>query len=97
MGMNRDDVEMLTGLMRKPMTQDDLEANTRESLKMLRNKYDLGNSKGFDDVFALTQRFVGRDPSIKALLKNTGLGTHPVVVERLAELALAARQRGEIK
>ena len=49
------------------------------------------------ETLDLAERFVNRDPRVKSFLDTTGLGHSPRVVMRLAELALEARSRGQIK
>lgn len=96
-GMDRQDVSQLASFaaqyaQRKP-TDDELRAHTRTATQELRAKY----GEGFDEALAGARALTQRDPRLSKFLAATGLGSHPWLVLRMAELARSPRNTASLK
>lgn len=93
-GFDRNDLANLANFAAanyaKPPTADELRASRLTAVRELRQKY----GEGFDDAYADAKALAQRDPRFSAYLDKTGLGSHPSVMLRLAELGQSARARG---
>lgn len=91
-GMNRDDVSQLASFAAQYSKQrpsaDEQRAHERAASQQLRDTY---GDKAFGDVLAGASALAQRDPRLSKFLNDTGLGSHPWVVSRLAELARSPR------
>ena len=96
-GMGRDDLARLANLANrfkaKPPTAEETQAFHRTAVQELCAEY----GDKFDQVFSDARRLAQRDPRFAALLNASGLGDHPWLVSRLAELGRTAQARGQLK
>ena len=98
LGMNGDDVARLARLAlqfrTKPPSAVEVDGFHRTAFKELRETY---GDKNFDQALSDARGLARRDPRLSALLNSSGMGDHPWLVSRLAELGRTARQRGQLK
>ena len=98
LGLDATDVTRLTSLARqfkaKPPSAEDIDGMHRTAFKELRETY---GDKNFDQALSDARGLARRDPRLSALLNSSGMGDHPWLVSRLAELGRSARQRGQLK
>lgn len=97
-GMNSDDLGMLAGLVKtaisKPLSAAEIDAQGRQALAELRRVHgDRGISRAQADALALAKR----DPRLAGLINKFGLGNHPALVLRMAELGRDQRIAGRLK
>ena len=97
-GMDRGDVGKLAAFAAqytaKPPTADEKAAHERTVIKELRAQY---GDAAFAGVLEDAKKLVARDPRLAGFLDKTGLGSHPWVISRIAELARTERGRGRLK
>lgn len=75
-----------------PPSAEEKRAGELAAIKDLRRMY----GADFDTALAAGQALAKRDPRFAAYLDATGLGSHPHVVLRLADLGLSERARGRL-
>ena len=96
-GMSRDDIAQLASFARQysksPPTETEQAAHARTAVLELRTRY----GEQFQDAMDASRSLAQRDPRFAALLDSSRLGNHPWVIQRMAELGLAAKARGELK
>ena len=96
-GANRTDVSnwasFAAAFAAKPPTEAETAAFHRTAVKELRETY----GPDFDQALTDARAITARDPRLKAMLDRTGLGNHPSVILRFAELGRAARAKGQLK
>ena len=92
-GLGRDDVAQLssftTAYANNRPTDAERQAHERSAVSSLRDIYGERTSEVLADARALAQR----DPRVTQFLNQTGLGSHPWVVLRLAEVSQSARNQ----
>jgi hypothetical protein len=97
LGMTPSDLSNLATYVRQlqasPPTADAIKDTQRATAARLLEVYGADADAAFKDARALAQR----DPRFAAYLDKTGLGDHPSLVLRLAELARSQRGRGLLK
>lgn len=95
-GLNGNDLSTLAGYAaaytQAPPTAEERRANELSTIRQLRMTY----GPQFDGVFEDAKALVARDPRFMEYLNRTGLGSHPKVVMRIAELGITARGRGQL-
>lgn len=79
-------------VLHKP-TADQVKAMKTDSLRQLREKYGDDTSRVFD----LAEQLANRNPRFTNFLVNTGARNSPRVVLTMAEMALRAAGRGELR
>jgi len=96
-GASRTDASMFLaeakGLAKTPPTAEQSKAMQVDAMRQMRETY---GPKAYDTL-QLAQKFIKRDPRLASFLSTTGIGDAPRVVMRMAELALDAKARGQIK
>jgi len=87
----------LIGLVRTvrsdPPTDETVESWGRQALAQVRQQY----GDRADDLLAAARRLVARDPRVSRFLVDSGLGSHPRVVNMLIEKAASLRSAGHLK
>lgn len=90
-GVSNTEASTLITLARTPASDE-----TRASWESESSAYLATLGKDARESLHLARTLVARDPRVAAMLDETGLGSHPAVVEMLISKAKSARLRGEI-
>ena len=97
LGLTSGDVSQLAAFARgfrsTPPTDEQRAAFQRTAVAEMRDRY----GADFDQVFADARQLAQRDHRMATYLNNSGLGDHPFLIGRFAELGRSARARGQLK
>lgn len=92
LGMSKADVQDLVAASREPVDEQTFARLTVEAEKKLRDRYGPDADRALEDA----KQLVRRDPRVKAMLDQNGLGSNPAVVLKFAELATRQRLKGRL-